>query len=46
MVEARRHKELMEEALRARNFTSAETLEMGLELIKFALKFGEVTRNA
>jgi len=46
MVEARRHKDLINEALRARNFTPAETLAMGLDLIGFALKFSEVSRNA
>jgi len=46
MVEARRHKDLMDEALRARNFTPSETLAMGLDLIDFALKLREVARNA
>ena len=46
MVEARRHKDLINEALRAREFTPAETLAMGFDLIKFALKFSEAARNA
>jgi len=46
MVEARRHKDLVDEALRARNFTPAETLAMGFDLINFALKFSEATGNA
>lgn len=45
-VEARRHRDLIDEALRARKFTAAETLAMGFDLIEFALKFREVTRNA
>ena len=45
-IEARRHKDLVNEALRARNFTPAETLAMGFDLIKFALKFSEAAGNA
>ena len=46
-----RHEELrkrqqIQEALRARQFTSEETLEMGLSLIDFALRFNKEARRA
>lgn len=37
-VKIQRKKENIREALRARDFTEQETLEMGLEMIDFAIK--------
>ena len=45
-IEEIRFREHIREAVRARKFTSAETLDMGFSLIDFSLRFRKVTEDA
>ncbi len=45
-IEETRFRERIRKAVRARKFTSAETLEMGFSLIDFSLRFRKVAEDA
>ncbi|MFW6375736.1 MAG: hypothetical protein ACOCZJ_01075 [Thermoplasmatota archaeon] len=44
-IKLERRKENIRVALRARDFTEQETLEMGLEMIEFALKLNRMKKD-
>lgn len=45
-IKLKRRKENIHEAFRARDFTEQETLEMGLEMIEFALRLNREKKDA
>ena len=45
-VDEARYRDHIRTAIRARNFTSAETLAMGFSLIDFSLKFKKAVEDA